>query len=224
MKGLKHILEHNKFEIFLSALCLNLFGSLVFGEVLFTTYILPISLLLNIIAGINLISIKRIKIAFSILFGLSIFTFGYSMFYSEGTGIRYVRFGLYFLFYVVVTYEIIKQILKAKTVNKNVIMGVISGYICLGLVGFFILIAVELANPGSFTGDLLIGNSLDQNIDDLLYYSYITLMTIGYGEIIPITAIAQKSAILIGLLGQFYIVIVTALVVGKYISHRSVIN
>jgi len=224
MKRLIHSLQHNKFEIFLSALCLNLFGSLVFGEVLFTTYIFPISLLVTIIAGINLISIKRIKITFSMLFGLSICTLGYSMFYSEDSDILYVRFGLYFLFYVVVTYEIIKQILKAKTVNKNVIMGVISGYICLGLVGFFILIAVELANPGSFTGDLLVGNSLDQNTDNLLYYSYITLMTIGYGEIIPVTAIAQKSAILIGLLGQFYIVIVTALVVGKYISHRSVIN
>ena len=34
-------------------------------------------------------------------------------------------------------------------------------------------------------------------------------MTIGYGEIIPVTPIAQKSAILIGLLGQIYVVIVT---------------
>ena len=218
MKRLKHSLRHNKFEIFLSALCLNLFGSLVFGEILFTNQIFPISLLLNIIAGINLISIKKIRITFVILFGLSICTFGYSMIYSEDTDIRYVRFGLFFLFYVVVTYEIIKQILKTKTVNKNVIMGVISGYICLGLVGFFIFLTVELANPGSFTGDLLIGNSINQNSGDLLYYSYITLMTIGYGEIIPVTAIAQKSAILIGLLGQFYIVIVTALVVGKYIK------
>ena len=81
-----------------------------------------------------------------------------------------------------------------------------------------------MANPGSFIGESMIGNTLDHNIDSLLYYSYITLMTIGYGEIIPATAIAQKAAILIGLLGQFYIVIVTALVVGKYISHKSTTN
>ena len=58
----------------------------------------------------------------------------------------------------------------------------------------------------------------------IIYYSYITLVTIGYGEIIPVTPIAQKSAILIGLLGQIYVVIVTALVVGKYIGHKSRTN
>jgi voltage-gated potassium channel len=224
MNKLKEILNHYKFELFLSALCFNLFGSLVIREDLFASYLFPVSLLLNILAGINLISIKRIKIVFIILFILSTCTFGYSMFYSENIDTDYFRFAFYFLFYVVVTYEIIKQILKAKTVNKNVIMGVISGYTCLGLVGFFIFLYVEMTNPGSFAGDLMIGNTLDQNIDSLIYYSYITLMTIGYGEIIPATAIAQKAAILIGLLGQFYVVIVTALVVGKFISHKTTTN
>jgi hypothetical protein len=157
---------------------------------------------------------------FAIVFVLSACLFGYSMFNQGTIDIDYFRFGLYFVFYLVVSYEIIKQILLAKIVNKNVIMGVICGYVCLGLVGFFIFLAVEMAHPGSFMGSIMVGNTLDQNIDNLLYYSYITLMTIGYGEIVPVTSIAQKSAILIGLLGQIYLVIVTALVVGKYVSYR----
>ena len=55
--------------------------------------------------------------------------------------------------------------------------------------------------------------------DSLLYYSYITLLTIGYGEIFPISPVAQKAAILIGLVGQFYFVIITAVVVEKYIRN-----
>ncbi|WP_101449582.1 ion channel [Aquimarina sp. MAR_2010_214] len=51
-----------------------------------------------------------------------------------------------------------------------------------------------------------------------MYYSYITLMTIGYGEIIPVTSLSQKAAILVGMMGQFYLVILTAIVVGKYIN------
>ena len=53
----------------------------------------------------------------------------------------------------------------------------------------------------------------------LLYFSYVTLLSIGYGPIIPVTAIGQKAVILVGLSGQFYIVILTAMVVEKYIRH-----
>ena len=55
----------------------------------------------------------------------------------------------------------------------------------------------------------------------LLYYAYITLLTIGYGEIIPAIPIAQKAAMLVGLMGQFYLVILTAGVVEKYIRHSA---
>ena len=64
-------------------------------------------------------------------------------------------------------------------------------------------------------------NTIDNNlIDRLMYFSYIILMTIGYGEIIPLTTLAQKAIILIGLIGQFYLVILTAFVVGKYFSQK----
>lgn len=43
----------------------------------------------------------------------------------------------------------------------------------------------------------------------------------GYGEITPATEIAQKAAILTGLMGQFYIVVLTAVVVEKYIAHST---
>ena len=45
-------------------------------------------------------------------------------------------------------------------------------------------------------------------------------MTIGYGEITPVTLLAQKATILIGLLGQFYLVIITAIIVGKFLTQN----
>ena len=78
-----------------------------------------------------------------------------------------------------------------------------------------------MANPGSFEGLSAINTGYVEIVDTLLYYSYITLLTIGYGEITPITSVAKKAAVLAGLAGQFYIVIITAIIVGKFISQSS---
>jgi hypothetical protein len=51
-----------------------------------------------------------------------------------------------------------------------------------------------------------------------MYFSYVTLLTIGYGDIYPISRIAHKASLLIGLAGQLYLVIITSIVVGKYIN------
>ena len=125
-----------------------------------------------------------------------------------------MKIGVLFIFHLIVAFEIIKQIWQAKKVNRNVIYGLISGYISLGLIGFFICLSVELVRPGSFQGLLNFGDITS----GLMYYSYITMLTIGFGDIVPITLVAQKATILIGLMGQFYLVIISAVVIGKYIT------
>ena len=75
--------------------------------------------------------------------------------------------------------------------------------------------------PNSFNGILVSEISGLAIKDELMYFSYITLMTIGYGDITPITPLAQKATVFIGLIGQFYLVIITAIIVGKYISQSN---
>jgi len=79
--------------------------------------------------------------------------------------------------------------------------------------------AVELLEPGSFSGLPAIDLNPESNRDGLIYYSFITLLTIGYGDINPVSDLARNASVLIGLLGQFYLVIVTAVVIEKYIRH-----
>ncbi|MEL6305964.1 MAG: potassium channel family protein, partial [Bacteroidota bacterium] len=86
---------------------------------------------------------------------------------------------------------------------------------------FFICLSIELAYPGSFQGSLIdIQSETGRVAEQMLYYSFITLMTIGYGDILPATDLSQKAAILIGLMGQFYLVIFTAVIVGKFIQQK----
>ncbi|MEL6917984.1 MAG: potassium channel family protein [Bacteroidota bacterium] len=155
------------------------------------------------------------------LFVASSAVFGSSMITRSGEGNILIRLSIYFIFHIIVTLNIIKQVWGAKFVSKNVIIGLMSGYISLGLLAFFLFMSIELIEPGSFQGILMDTERLELRMDAIMYYAYITLLTIGYGEIVPTTAIAQKAAVLVGLIGQFYMVIITAVVIEKYIRHSS---
>ncbi len=215
-------LYNYRFECFLFSLLSILFGSLLFPFSFFDVTIMPILFLLNLIFGILLISKKKIHSRFMIiLFGLSLLIFGIDNFKEEEENLySYIRFGIYFLFYVIVTLEIIKQVWNAKFVNKNVVIGLMSGYLSLGFVAFFIFSTIELSSPGSFSGIEASSGFFSEKVDSLIYYGYITLLTVGYGDIIPLTPIAQKASVLVGLIGQFYIVIITAVIVEKYFVHN----
>jgi len=216
-----HFLRAYRFELFLITIFFNLFGGIIFNNEFFLNYVSQIGWLLNVLAGINLIEKRKIRLLLSTLFLVTGFLLGFSVFSTDNLIFTQLSFCFYFLLYVIISYEIIKQIWRIKEVAKDLIYGVMSGYISIGLVGYFIFTAVEIAFPGSFSSSLFTETmSIGEKSDSLLYYSFITLMTIGYGEILPITATAQKAAILLGLMGQFYSVIITAVVVGKYMKYK----
>ncbi len=215
-----------RFELFLFTQLSILIGSLVIPIFWFEYWIMPVLLLLNIASGLLLASKKkglfRFLLVFLSLSILMVITGFVSSFVDMD--FNYLKLASYFIFYAIVTIEIIKQVWKARVVGKNVILGLVSGYISLGLLAFFLCLTIEMIYPNSFSG-LMTGSATKNEItEQLMYFAYITLMTIGYGDILPITPIAQKATIFIGLIGQFYLVVLTAIVVGKYINQKSTNN
>lgn len=211
-----------RYEVYLLTACLVLFGSLIFPPSVFEQWISPLFLNLNIAAGFVLISMRKKAFwLYTGIFVIGLLLFVGRMVLQENLSYQFelVRLGFYPIFYTIVTVEIISQVWRLKQVNQNVIFGLICGYISLGLIAFFLVFSIEIAQPGSFSG---LPENQDVGIkqEALLYYAFITLMTIGYGDITPLTPIAQKAAMLIGLTGQFYLVIITAVVVEKYIASR----
>ena len=224
-KALYEELYHYRFELYFFSALGVLFGSLLVTHEVFQNIFYPILFRLVLLIGILLISKKRkLMHFFLVLFGLSLFYFGLEAFEvpQRITQLEYFRFAINFLFFTFVSREIILQVWQTKTVNNHVIFGLMNGFISIGLIGFFILLTVELSDPGSFHGLQLDPNHPQPTFDSLMYFSYITLLTVGYGDIYPLTPVAQRATILIGMMGQFYLVIITAVVVEKYIrfSHR----
>ena len=210
-----------RFKLFLATQLAILFGSLLFPHDFFEFRLLPLLYLISILAGILMISKHKFLMwLFIVLFAIASTIFGFDMISrSQKTEDILIRLSIYFVFHIIVTWDIIKQVWRAERVTNNVIIGLMSGYISLGFLAFFLFMTIQITHPGAFAGTLMDSTDFNLQADGMLYYAYITLLTIGYGEIVPIIPLSQKAAILVGLVGQFYLVIVTAVVVEKYIRH-----
>ena len=66
----------------------------------------------------------------------------------------------------------------------------------------------------------LAGRTPEQLHADLLYYSLITLATVGYGDILPASETARTFAVMEATVGQFYIAVIVAVFVGMYAAER----
>ncbi len=168
-----------RFEIFLLSQLGILFGSLIFPFELFDTVFSPLLFIINLFAGIllthNKPKLKRILIAL-ILCSVTVFGIQLSL---PDLDLSLLRITINFLFYLLVTFELVTQVWKAQVVSTNVIAGLISGYISLGFIGYFICMSIVILNPTSFGG---INPDLPLT-DEIMYYAYITLLTIGYGDV-----------------------------------------
>lgn len=97
-------------------------------------------------------------------------------------------------------------------VGIETISAVFAGFILLGVVSSIIFMSIDSAFIGAFSG------VETRDFPDFLYFSFITLLTIGYGDISPTLEVSKKTVVLVGLLGHFYTVFVTAIIIGKYLG------
>jgi len=209
-------LYYYRFFIIFISLTLALFGPLLFPYALYTSYIWPIIFAINICTSFLLCSKHKQKLfTLLVLFFISIVIFSFPNKLNLQS-ISYSKYALAFVFYIIVCHELITQIWSAKEVNNLTLFGLATGYMSLGFVGYFIYLGVELNSPNSFSGLLANAEGVELKEDSLLYFSFVTLLTIGFGDIKPITTLAQKATILVGLTGQFYLIFVTAIVLDRF--------
>ncbi len=134
---------------------------------------------------------------------------------NAGTS-KLLAFILMMVFFITITYELFSQIIKSKEIKLNIIIAAFNGYLLLGLIFSFLYTLIEAFHPGSIKG---LSPGI-QGLPDILYFSYITQLTIGYGDILPIAQLAKKITILQGLVGQFYLVVIMAILVGKFLIQK----
>jgi Ion channel len=130
------------------------------------------------------------------------------------TQTAYCATNIIFLTYI--TYHIFKSTFKAKIVNQNVIHGAIVVYLLIGFIWSFFYSLIETLHPGSFTHMAQHSEFLHR---PLIYFSFVTLTTLGFGDITPTTPLTQSLVILEAVIGQMYLIIQVSWLVGLYVAH-----
>jgi len=110
------------------------------------------------------------------------------------------------------------QIAQGSNISANRIVGAICIYLLIGVIWSILYNLLEVAVPGSFKG--LTESAATYSRPDWVYYSFVTLSTLGYGDITPLTFSARALSYFEAIVGQFYLAVLVAGLVGAYLSER----
>ena len=202
--------------------CLGLFCSLTLLIVIYPTVeagtqLTLLVLLMNsatLVAAIYAVgenrSLTRIAVALAaaqFLSAIAAFSLGYFVFEVAANL-------LFTAFYIFTIARVLAYVIQGRALSGDKILGALSIYIMLGIAWFSVYRMMEAIRPGSFYVDP--SRHLTQLLDkpDLLYFSFVTLTTLGYGEVTPVAGYARAAVVLETLTGVFFLAVLMSRLVS----------
>jgi hypothetical protein len=130
----------------------------------------------------------------------------------DESGMHYLHLAIMTGFYLWATWVAATQVLFSGRVDRNKIIGAVCIYLLLGLIWTWLYLGIAQAVPGAFNG-------LEQapwydNFSAVAYYSYVTLTTLGYGDISPVVPVARFLVYMEAIAGVFYMATLVASLIG----------
>lgn len=125
-------------------------------------------------------------------------------------------------FLVFATGTTLSSVLRARDIKLDTILGAVAAYLLIGCTFIMAFVSLERAIPGSFLkgGEVILVAPQLNLTPDFIYFSFVTLTTLGYGDITPMTDVARLLSITEAIVGQLYIAILIASLVAKRISQH----
>ena len=124
-------------------------------------------------------------------------------------------------FLVLLTSLILGQIFREGPTTSHRIMGAVAAYLLIGMIWSVAYYLVALWIPGAFSiqGPFAPGDR-ESLQSQLFYFSFVTLTTIGYGDIVAVHPIARMLVILEGVVGQLFPAILIARLVSLQVQSK----
>jgi hypothetical protein len=110
------------------------------------------------------------------------------------------------------------DVLFGGVIDINRLVGAGCIYFLSGSVWGIVFFLLSVISPGSFVG--IVGESWSEQLNEFTYYSFVTLTTLGFGDITPVAPVARTLSYLEAVLGQMYLTVLVAALVGMHIANR----
>ena len=126
---------------------------------------------------------------------------------------------LYVAFFAYIAIFLSRYLFHSEKISENMIFASVCLYLIVGLIWGFAYFIIEIMRPNSIS--IAAGQGTFDpysTLNELLYFSFVTLSTLGYGDVAPVTRIARSWAVIEAVFGQFYLAIVVARLVGLHIT------
>ncbi|MEE9527481.1 MAG: ion channel [Syntrophobacteria bacterium] len=173
------------------------------------------------ISAIYAVSQKKLHILIGVLLALPMLGAIWSKYVVEYSALQVVGYlcGAAFIFFTIV--QMLVYIYSHKEISRDLIVGAAVVYLLMAIMWTFIFTVVETLHPGSF--NFPEGQDI-QDAQHFIYYSCVTLTTLGYGDITPVTRLARSLSTLEAVIGQLYLVVQVAWLVGVHVSQSMLKN
>lgn len=162
---------------------------------------------------------KATKIA-AIVFAIPAFASDIMAHFYLSPAFEIIHLVCFIAFIFVCGWAVIKNVILNAKVSFDTLKGVICVYFMIGFMFAYLYVLIEFCIPNSF--HLIKTSSLTDiyNFHDvraqLIYFSFVTLLTIGFGDITALKDLGQSVAVIEGIIGQFYIAILVARIIAVY--------
>ena len=212
--------KEGRYIILLLSLLLLFFFYPFFGGILLGPKILGLVFLFILLASIQ--SLRNRPKPFLAALGLALV--GYGSFLAGGfveiPALQVMAHLCFTLFFGFMTVAVVGNVWRVRSVTLDTILGSVCAYLLLGMTWTMACILIQIFVPGSYAvgGQPLVFGGGGRGIyPDFIYYSFVTLTTLGYGDVSPVGDMAQMFAVTEGIVGQLYLTIFVARLVALYV-------
>ncbi len=165
-------------------------------------------------------SLVRSKAAFVsgwVLAGLT-FSLTVSAYVTETLLLQYLALTAVLVFFFLSCIIAVYDVLFGGVIDINRLVGAACIYLLSGSLWGIVYFLLNVISPASFIG--ITGETWSEQLNEFTYHSFVTLTTLGYGDITPAAPVARTLNYLEAVLGQMYLTVLVAAMVGIHIANR----
>jgi hypothetical protein len=172
-----------------------------------------------LLLGLYAISHVRRRLVIALILSIAVLGTKWSGYVIDNAMLLLVNYGLAAIFFIFTACLLLGDVLRKGAVTADKIYGALCVYLLIGLTWGFMFLTLEGVQPGSFSLGQGQPSGIETDPATLVYFSFVTLSTVGYGDITPLSPPARSFAFMEAIIGQIYLAVLVARLVGLHIAY-----